>query len=408
MAKLLSINNYYYRRGGAEVVFLEQNRLFEKCGWEVVPFAMSHPSNFRSPWSKYFVDEVEFGQKYSIWEKLLRVPRVVYSFEARRKLKLLLETFHPDVSHIHNIYHHISPSILSLLRERGVYTVLTLHDFKLACPAYSMFTHDGVCERCKNNKLYNILLHRCIKRSLVLSGVVFLESSLHCSLDSYAKNIDRFVVPSRFIMEKMVEWGWMRNRFIHIPNFVDVKIHRPDYSVGKSFLYFGRLETAKGLETLVRAAALAKVNLQIAGVGSQESALRELAAKTGAEITFLGYLQGEALHNAVRSARVTVLPSECYENAPVSVMESYALGKPVLGAAIGGIKELIREGETGITFQSGSAESLAATMRHFSAMPDSRLADMGRFARRWVESDFTSDKYRERMLALYSELGVCV
>ena len=207
-------------------------------------------------------------------------------------------------------------------------------------------------------------------------------------------------------MEKMIEWGWERRRFVHIPNFVDVERLRPNFKVGKVFLFYGRLSPEKGIITFIKASALAKVPVRIVGTGPQEDALRELAARTGADIIFLGYLNGEALFDAVRSARTVVLPSEWYENAPMSVMEAYALGKPVIGARIGGILELIREGETGVTFQNGSVESLAAALRRFADMPDAKLADMGRQGRAWMESDFTAERYRERLLKLYSDIGV--
>lgn len=406
MPTLLSINNYYYRRGGADIVFLEQNRLLAKSGWSVVPFSMQHTRNLDTRWSRYFVREIEFGESYSIWEKIVRVQKAVYSFEARRKLERLLDSVRPDVSHSHNIYHHISPAILGLLKRRGVPTTITLHDLKLLCPAYSMLTNDGICERCKNGKLYNILIHRCMKGSLALSSIVMGESYLHRLLGSYKDNVDRFVVPSRFYKEKMVEWGWDCGRFVHIPNFVDVVSYRPDFSVGKAFLYFGRLSPEKGLVTLVRAAAMARVPVWIAGTGPQEPSLRKFAETAGADVTFLGYLTGEALHNAVRSSRTTVLPSEWYENAPISMMESYALGTPVIGAAIGGIPELIREGETGLTFQSGSVESLAAAMRRVTNMPNEQLSEMGRNGRAWVESDYTAERYRDRLLELYADMGV--
>ena len=406
MPTLISINNYYYRRGGADIVFLEQNRLLAKSGWSVVPFSMQHTRNLDTPWSRYFVKEIEFGEPYSMWEKIVRVQKAVYSFEARRNLDRLLDSVRPDVSHSHNIYHHISPAILGLLKRRGVPTTITLHDLKLLCPAYSMLTNDGICERCKNGKLYNILIHRCMKGSLALSGIVMVESSLHRLLGSYKDNVDRFVVPSRFYKEKMVEWGWDCGRFVHIPNFVDVVSYRPDFSVGKAFLYFGRLSPEKGLVTLVRAAAMARVPVWIAGTGPQEPSLRKFAETAGADVTFLGYLTGEALHNAVRSSRATVLPSEWYENAPLSMMESYALGTPVIGAAIGGIPELVRERETGFTFQSGSVESLAAALRRVADMPDQQLAEMGRNGRAWMESDYTAERYRDRLLELYADMGV--
>jgi glycosyltransferase involved in cell wall biosynthesis len=403
---LLSINNYYYRRGGAEVIFIEQNRLFAKFGWNVVPFSMQHPRNLDTPWSKYFVSEIEFGEPYSVWGKIARVPKAIYSFEARRKLDRLIDSVRPDVSHSHNIYHHISPAVLGVLKRRGVPTVLTLHDLKLVCPAYSMLTHDGICERCKNGKLYNVVIHRCMKGSLALSGIVMVESCLHRVLGSYEHNVDRFVVPSRFYKEKMAEWGWDSGRFVHIPNFVDVGAHQPDFRVGKAFLYFGRLSPEKGLSTLVRAATMAKVPVWIAGTGPQERSLRKLAERAGADVTFLGYLTGEALHNAVRSARATVLPSECYENGPLGIMESYALGTPVIGAAIGGIPELIYDGETGLTFQSGSVEGLAVALRRVADMPDQQLAEMGRNGRAWMESDYTAERYRGRLLELYADMGV--
>lgn len=403
---LLSINNYYYRRGGAEIIFLEQNRFFEDIGWEVVPFCMKHPNNLDTPWTKYFINEIEFGEKYSIFAKALRIPKVIYSLEARRKLNHLLSIKQPDFCHIHNIYHHISPSILSVLKKHNIPTVLTLHDLKIACPNYQMLTHDGICERCKNGNLYQVIQHRCIKNSLSLSTVIFLESSIHRWLESYSRNVDRFVVPSHFYLNKLVEWGWRREQFVYIPNFVHLESLQPDFSVGKAFLYFGRLAPEKGLATLIKAAAIAKVPVWIAGTGPEEAKLHDLIDQTGADVKLLGYLTGEALHNTVRSARAVVLPSEWYENAPVSIMESYALGTSVLGAAIGGIPELIREGETGATFQSANVESLAMMLRQFADFPNQQLSNMARAGHQWMEQEFSPKTYRLKLLDLYKSLGV--
>lgn len=408
MPTLLSINNYYYRRGGAEVVFLEQNRLLEAAGWQVAPFAMQHQKNLPSPWSEYFVEEIEFGEDYSLWGKLQRIPKVIYSTEARRKLSGLLSVVKADIAHAHNVYHHLSPSILSLLQQRGIPTVLTLHDLKIACPAIQMLAHDGICERCKGGKLYNVVSHRCIKGSLALSSLIMLESGMHRLMGSYRRQVDRFVVPSRFYIEKLVEWGWERERFHYIPNFVDVATYQPEYKPGKAFLYFGRLGREKGVATLIKAAALAQVPLAIAGTGPEEATLRKLAAESGGEVSFHGYLTGTALREVIQQARACVLPSEWYENAPMSVMESYALGTPVIGAAIGGIPELIREGETGISFASGSVEGLATALRTMADASADHLIEMGRHGRRWVEADFNSDRYRERLLALYRSMGAKV
>ena len=404
MSKLLSINNYYYRRGGAEVVFLEHNRLFQEIGWQVVPFAMSHPKNLRSEWESYFVNEIEFGEDYSILQKVMMASKVIYSFEARQKISRLIDTIRPDIAHAHNIYHHLSPSLFAELRKRGIPTVMTLHDLKLACPAYKMLTHDGICERCKGGAIWNLVQHKCVKNSRLLSTVIMLETSVQRLLGCYSKGVDRFVVPSQFYLEKMVEWGWSREHFTYIPNFVDVDCLLPGGHPGSAFVFFGRLGDEKGLVTFVRAVALAKVEGWIVGTGPEEEKLRCLVNETGADVKFLGYHTGESLFNIIRSAKAMVLPSEWYENAPMSIMEAYALERPVIGASIGGIPELIRENETGIMFPSGNAEALAECLRCFASMSKEDIAAMGKAGRSWMKRDFTVARYRERILELYQKM----
>lgn len=406
MATLLAINNYYYYRGGAETLFFEHNRIFEASGWKVVPFSMKHPRNFETPWSKYFIDEIEFGQRYSIPEQLVRVPKVIYSVEARRNLGRLLDEVQPDVCHAHNIYNHISPSILGLLKGRGIPTVLTLHDLKIACPAYNMLAPDGICERCRGGRLYNVLVHRCVKGSAALSAVMMIEAVLHRMLGSYRHCVSRFAVPSRFYIDKLSEWGMPASLFRHVPNFVDADRYRPEYRPGAMFVYFGRVSREKGLATLIRAAAAARCQLTVIGSGPDLEEMRRLASEVEADVTFPGFLSGDALHEIVRLARAVVVPSEWYENAPMTVLESYALGKPVIGARIGGIPELIRENDTGVSFVSGDQSSLCAVLRDMIQRSDADLEQMGRRARRWVETEFTASLYGDRILEIYRELGV--
>jgi glycosyltransferase involved in cell wall biosynthesis len=406
MSTLLSVNNYYYRRGGAETVYLEQNRLFQESGWNVVPFSMQHPKNQDTSWSRYFVDEIEFGQSYSFRQKLARLPKVIYSREARRKLALLIDDTRPDICHAHNIYHHISPSILGLLKQREIPVVLTLHDLKIACPAYSMLASDGICERCRGGRLHNVVIHRCLKGSVLLSSIAMVEALLHRLIGSYDQCVSRFVVPSRFYIEKLCEWGWSKSRFAHVPNFVNADRYVPRYETGNAFMYFGRISREKGLKTLIRAAAAVHAPVVLVGDGPQIRELRALADELRADISFLGYLSGEPLHSAIRSARAVVLPSEWYENAPLTVLEAYALGKPIIGARIGGIPELVREDETGLGFVSGDVASLSEALVNFLNRPNAAVAEMGRCARRWVEGEFTATRYRDRIVAIYSELGV--
>lgn len=408
MSTLLAINNYYYDRGGSEAIFFAHNRMLEELGWNVVPFSMQHPGNHETPWSKYFIDDLEMHGNYSLTQKLARMPKVIYSFEARRRLAELLDEVRPDIAHGHNIYHHISPSILGLLKGRGIPTVLTLHDLKIACPAYNMLAPDGICERCKGGRLYNVVRNKCIGGSAAMSLVVMMEAVLHKVIGSYRRHVDCFIVPSRFYIEKFNQWGMPASLFRHVPNFVDITRYEPRYEPGEAFLYFGRVIRQKGVATLIRAAARARKKLLVAGTGPQLEEMRALAAELNADVTFLGHLGGSQLHDVIGSCRAVVLPSEWYENAPVSLLEAYALGKPVIGARIGGIPELIREDETGSCFESGNAASLQSVLEDFDSRPRAQIEQMGKAGRRWVAEDFTVGMYRQRIMSVYRDLGVHV
>lgn len=406
MPKILNINNYHYRRGGSDVVYLDHAALMEEQGWSNGYFSMNHPRNFDTPWSKYFIDEIEFGHAYSIGQKMAMASKVVYSFEAQKKLKRLLQDFPADLAHLHCIYHHLSPSVISTLRDAGVPVVMTAHDLKIACPAYKMLNDMGICEKCKGGNLLNVVKHRCVRGSLAASAIVMVESSLHRLLNTYRGKLDKVVVPSRFFMEKFIEWGWPRDKFAYIPNYVDASRFEPAYEMGDYFLYFGRLAPEKGIATLMRAVKAAGVKLRIAGTGPIEAELHALQAELAGDIEFLGYRSGAELHALIREARAVVLPSEWYENAPMSVLESFALGTPVVGARIGGIPEMVVEGETGWTFESRNTDDLAALLSRLVAMPTEHIARAGRAARNHVANNFNRAGYLQATLALYAELGI--
>lgn len=406
MARLLSINTYNYRRGGSDAVFFEHDAMFRALGWETAVMTMHHPKNEPSQWSEFFVDEIEFGHAYGPLQKLSMAGKVIYSLEARRKLDKLLDRFRPDVAHVHCIYHHISPSVLPLLKERGIPVVMTAHDLKLCCPAYKMLNRGGICEKCKGGNLLNVMLNCCVRDSLAVSSLVMVESAVHRLLGLYRDSLDRIVVPSEFFRDKHIEWGWPADKLVYIPNYVRAESFTPQFEPGDYFLYFGRLALEKGVATLIRAAASAGVRLRIAGTGPEEAALKAMAADVGGNIEFLGFVSGEPLWTLVREARAIVLPSEWYENASMSVLEAYASGKPVIGARIGGIPEQIREGETGWLFESGTVNELAGMLSQLGSQPGAEIATMGRRARRLVEEKFNERVYLDRMLNLYESLGV--
>lgn len=405
MPRILSVNSYHYRRGGSDVVYLEHAALMEQLGWENGFFSMHHPKNFPSDWSRYFIDELEFGSDYSVLQKPTMAGKAVYSFEAQRKLRKLLDDFAPDVAHLHCIYHHLSPSILPVLSKANVPTVMTAHDLKIACPAYKMLNRTGVCERCRDGSVLNVIKYRCVRDSLGASLIVAVESGLQRTMKTYLRYLDKVVVPSRFFMNKFIEWGWPADRFVYVPNYVQANDFSPAFDPGDYFLYFGRLAPEKGIATLLRAASMAGVPVKVVGTGPEEDTLKALNTELNEPAVFLGYRTGTELHDLIRDSRAVVLPSEWYENAPMSVLESFALGKPVIGAEIGGIPEMVTE-QVGATFTSRDVDALADRLRTLASEQNSRVAEMGRRARESVEQNFSQNRYVEGMLDVYASLGV--
>lgn len=401
---LLSLNAYHYRRGGADAVYFDHAALMEAHGWNNLFYAMHHPQNLPCAQSRWFADEIDYAAARGLGAKLRSAARIIYSAEARAKIAGLLDAHHVDIAHVHNIYHHQSPSVLMELKRRGIPVVLTAHDLKLACPAYKMMNGAGVCERCKGGRVWNVALHRCIKDSLAASTVIMAESAVHKALDLYRRHIDRIVTPSNFYRDKLIEWGWPAEMLVHIPNFAALPPAPESDGSGDYLLYFGRLAPEKGVETLVRAAAMSGVPVRIAGIGPSEASVRDMIATSGAPAEMLGFLSGDALWGAVRRARAIVLPSEWYENGPMSVLEAYNFGKPLIGSRIGGIPEFIEEGVTGWSFTPGSAEDLAARMAVLWAMPAQELAAMGRRCQQFVRDQFGPDRYYQAMRGLYDSL----
>jgi glycosyltransferase involved in cell wall biosynthesis len=368
---------------------------------------MRHPQNLPAAMDRYFVEDVEFGNDYTLAQTIRRVPRVVYSLEARRKLTALLDVYAPDVCHLHNIYHHISPSILSLLRRRDIPTVMTLHDLKLACPSYKMYTHDGVCERCKGGRHRNLIKHRCIKGSLALSSLIYVETKVHQILGSYASNVNRFVAPSRFLLEKMVEWGVDRDTLVYLPNAIPMSELRASPAGWRGVRIYRPRDPGQRCRHPHQGGGTRRRAAQ--GRGNWPGRGRPEGAGAVPRFVRLS-LPGTCLVQAcgMRSARRAplVLPSELYENAPICVLEAYRDGVPVIGADIGGIPEMVLDGETGLVFESGSVPDLAEKLAAMAAQPDSRVRVMGDAGRQLAEAQYSEPRHYQRLCDLYAGLGV--
>lgn len=404
--RILSVNKFYYIYGGSDRYFFELNALHRRAGHKVVPFAMKHPENLSSPYDRHFVSQVNYWDNPNLREKIKAAGRVLYSVEARRWVRELIENAKPDIAHIHLIYHQISPAILPVIREYGIPIVQTLHDYKPICPTYSLISWGRICERCRGKRFYHAALQRCNHGSLSASMLNSVEMYLHHALGWYDLP-DVYITPSDFMRRKMIEFGMPSEKFVHIPNFVDADKYGYSDTTDDYFVYIGRLVSIKGVATLLRTMARMQsqsVKLAIVGDGPQRSELESLKIQLGLEnVDFLGYQSGEKLEALIASAMFSVLPSECYENCPMSVLESMAMGKPVIGARIGGIPELISHGEDGMLFESGSVDDLADKIDYMLTDPQ-RCQEMGMRAREKVVVHYNPKVHHRQILAVYQQL----
>lgn len=353
--RILLSNKFYYRRGGDCIYMLNLEQLLKAHGHEVAVFAMDYPENENTSWKKYFPQNMS---------KLMAFTRPFGSREVRNKFGKLLDDFRPDVVHLNNIHTQLSPVIAELAHGRGIRTVWTLHDYKLLCPRYDCLRGGKeICELCFNGDKSPCKAYRCMKGSLLASFVGYKEA-VTWNRKRLEECTDLFVCPSRFMAEKMAQGGFRKDKLKVLCNFIDVeKCRKDDYAKQDYYCYVGRLSHEKGVGTLVEAAARLPYKLKIIGGGPLSEELRIKSEELKGNVEFLGFRQWDDIKDIVGKAKFTVIPSEWYENNPLSVIEAECLGTPVLGARIGGIPELIDEDMNGMTFESGNADDLAGKIK---------------------------------------------
>lgn len=363
--KILQVNKYHYPRGGADKYFLDLTDNLRQAGHKVAVFAMTHPKNLPSPWSSYFVSQISFNRS-SCLDKLKTIGRVLYSLEAKRKFRRLLNDFKPEIIHLHNIYHQLSPSILDAARAKNIPVIMHLHDYKLICPNHALFVKNNYCDKCRPNKYYHCLYRRCVKNSLIGSLLATVEMYLHHSLlRIYKKNINLFIAPSQFMKNTVSSFGWNPADIQVIYNSYSsdlqtvteanqkLNVKKDDY-----LLYFGRLSAEKGIDLLIKAAAQGQYKTIIVGEGPEQVSLEALAKTIKAPISFLGFKKASELAPIISQARAVIIPSIWAENMPLNLLEALSLGKTVIAARIGGLAEIIRDGENGWLFTAGDEQDL--------------------------------------------------
>lgn len=407
--KILLANKFYYLKGGAERHFFDLKELLEKRGHKIIPFSMQDDKNLSSEYSKYFVSNINIEKSSFSYEGLRAAGRIIYSLEAKRKIKRLINGEKPDLAHIHNIYHQISPSILTVLKKVRIPIVMTVHDFKLMCPNYIFYTQGEICEKCKKYRYYNCFFRKCVKNSYAASKINMLEMYFHKFLKIYKNNIDLYICPSNFVKEKLLQFGFNKDKITVLPHFIQQSSHieQNNYSSDSYILYFGRLSKEKGVKVLLEAIKEIKnkgIKLKIAGSGPQEEDLKKYVEKEGLNdiIEFLGFLKKNDLKKVIKNSLFTILPSLSYESFGLSVLESYIQRKPVIVSKLGALSELVFEGKTGLLFESGNSNDLAIKIKNLLA-DKNLLLKMGENGKKFSHK-FTKEDYYKKLEEIYNKI----
>ncbi len=417
--RVLLINRYDFMDGGADRVFLNTYGLLAQAG-----------ASYSSPISGASAGEGVGGEgdlqvdiftqkdlgisapvnprSLNIWAKIKLVSRYLYDKKVAVALDRKIQEFKPDVAHVHLIFGTLSVSVLMVLKKNRIPVVMTLHDYRLICPANAFIDKDGkVCEKCKKFRYYNCLINRCSGGNVFYSSMIMLEAYMRKYIFRPLNLVDHFIFVSQFALKKHLEYEpRYTKKSSHLYNMdnpvVDISTSRGDY-----FLYYGRLSREKGIKTLIEAAKLANINLIIAGSGPQEAELRDLIPDTRHltpfSVSFVGFKSGLELQYLIAGSSFVVLPTECYDNNPMAIVESFSIGKPVIGSRIGGIPELVAT-ECGLLFEPRNVESLVEALKSANGISNEDYENMAIACKDFAGRNFDRHLHLDQLIGIYNQV----
>ena len=413
--KIVFCSKFYFLNGGTERYISELMPQLSSMGHTPIPFSVRYAGNWKSPYNQYFLsppgpaDQARFETIRLTPMSLIRhLDRSVYSFEARSYLSRLLdETGGADIAYLLNIYNYMSPSIIHTFRQRGIPIALQLGDYHLLCPAY-LFLRDGrPCTLCIGGAYRHGLRHRCIKHSYPASAVRVLSMYIQKWLKLYHL-VDAFIVPCRFMESKLVEGGFPADRMhlLHYP--VSAPPREPADRRGDYILFFGRVSYEKGLDTLIQAYQQISPDVDLVLIGKdydgeKERLQRFILPEYTRRIQFLGFKDGQELSRWIAGALFAVVPSRWYDNAPISIYESYSHETPVVAANLGGIPEQVEQGVTGRLFSPDSVDELREALLWMLSDRE-RLRQMGKAGKDFVARWCSLEGHAGRLLEIFERL----
>ena len=401
--KVLLVNKFHWNKGGSEKYYFELGKMLKEHGHEVAYFSMKDEKNITVDGCKeYFVEPIDLnnGSKLKAFD-------VIYSKANKLKMEEAIEDFKPDVVHLNNFQRQLSASIIKPIVKRNIPIVFTAHDVQAICPAISMLDNDGnVCELCKCGHYKNCFKKKCNKGSTLKSFLGAVEGRYYRKHKIYSNKINAIVTPSKFYKDKFIEDGIDGEKIYAIHNSIDVEQYNVKTEDEGYALYLGRLSKEKGILNLIEAfSKIDEGKLYIAGDGPEKEKINKfITDKNLADrIQMLGFLNKEQVIDTISKCKFLVVPSIWYENCPYSVLETLSIGKPIIGADIGGIPELVIDNETGLLYKYNDVDDLSDKMKKLFS--DKKLTEkFGNNAKEFAKKEFDKENYYNNLVKIYNKV----
>lgn len=399
--KILLVNKFHWNKGGSEKYYFELGQLLKENGHEVAYFSMNNEKNIKTGDKEYFVDEIDLntGSK-------LKALDVIYSKSNYKKMIEAIDDFKPDIIHVNNFQRQLSASIIKAANDKKIPVVFTAHDVQAICPAITMMDNNkNICELCMKGKYMNCIKKSCNKGSKLKSIIGALEGYYYRNKKIYNKKIDYIITPSEFYRKKFIEDGTDSKHIEAIHNFIIADDYNVKTEIGDYALYLGRLSKEKGINNLIEAfSKCEKGKLYIAGDGPEKAYIEKFIKKYKLEerVLMLGFLNKEQVTEYVRKSRFVVVPSIWFENCPYSLLETLAVGKPVIGANIGGIPELVVNNENGFIYKYDDINDLADKMKKL--FEDEKIVKDFSKKSKELSKQYDKDEYYLKIIKIYENI----
>ncbi len=411
--KIIIANIRYFVSGGPERYMFNITELLESQGHQVIPFSINHNRNIASDYSSYFLDSIGDGEevyfhqykKNKIKDILHLAGRLFYSFEAKKKISQLIKDTNPDLLYVLLYQNKISPSIINAAKQHNIPVVLRISDYGMICGAnvFYLSKMQEICELCLLKGQKHLVKNKCVNNSFIYSSLKFMAFKFHDFIKIKEK-IDAFIIPSSFTKSKFIRFGIPEDKIFHIPSFTKaVTENTVDYH--GFVLYFGRIEPEKGIKTLVDAFIGSDIPLKIIGFSSSgyDEIIKKYLSDKKHAISFLGKMEPNEISIYLKTCSFTICSSECYDNFPNTILESYAFKKAVIATDIGSLKEIVVHGETGLLFEYKNSCDLKNKVE-LLIHDKERTKLLGQNGYRKLTQEYSENKHISKLISVFNSL----